>query len=388
MKILLCSPTFQTITHGPAKFAHLLLGINEKFPEHEIRILTEGIDKEIPSRIYKLALHYPRPVHALGKFLRMWSYHREAFRRIRKEFPFDVIVYNDAIQGLGSALLSPSSVKTVGMLNDDEYLSTTFGKIFFSRKWLIKWLHKPFQALGVRLMSATITCSSYLAQRVQKQSRASSGKVVAMYQSVNLANWPNSHPDTLDPSKKISVLFVKSDYPRGGLPTLITALTQLQLHQFELIIIGPLREWAPKIERLYVKNQNIKYTFMGPQPQSVVFEKMKTSDILCVPSLREGLGVVNIEGLAVGIPVVSTSVGGIPEVLGNGACGWLAEPGDPGSLAKAILSCINHPEERRKKREAGRKRVEEHFGHHAMIRNFIRILEQAGSPTAKPSKSS
>lgn len=388
MKILLCSPTFQTITHGPAKFAHLLLDINEKFPEHEIRILTEGIDEEIPNRIYRLALQYPRPIHSLGKFLRMGSYHWEAFRRVRKEFPFDVIVYNDAIQGLGSALLAPASVKTVGMLNDDEYLSATIGRIFFSRKWLVKWLHKPFQALGVRLMSVTITCSGYLARRVQRQYGVCNAKVVPMYKSIDLENWIYSHSGALNPNKKISVLFVKSDYPRGGLPTLITALAQLPQHQFELTIIGPLREWAPKIESLYIKNQNIQYAFMGPQPQSVVFEKMKTSDILCVPSLREGLGVVNIEGLAVGIPVVSTNVGGIPEVLGNGAYGWLAEPGDPDSLAKAILSCINDPEGRRKKREAGRKHVEKHFGHHAMLRNFIRILEQAGSSTAKPPTSS
>lgn len=91
MKILLCSITFQRVTHGPAKFAQFLLRINDLFPEHEVRILTEGIEESIEGKVYKTTLHYPRPVYAFGKFIRMWFYYREALK-LRREYPFDAAI--------------------------------------------------------------------------------------------------------------------------------------------------------------------------------------------------------------------------------------------------------------------------------------------------------
>lgn len=375
MKILLCSITFQRVTHGPAKFAQLLLRINDLFPEHEVRILTEGVEQGVGGKIYKITLCYPRPVYALGKFIRMWYYYRAALR-LRAEYPFDVLVFNDAILGLLSAWRMLRGVTVVGMVNDDAYLSTGLSNFHLSRKWLMDLVHKPFEALAAWSLSRILTCSDYLRQKVVAVYRCPPSKVATLYQSAEV---PEGHIQSrmMDTGQLIRILFVKSDIEIGGLRYLTQALARLDAYQFELIIVGPALEWRAKIERLYLPAEHIKYTFLGPQPQAEVFRLMQCSDILCIPSLTEGLGVANIEGLANGIPVVSTNVGGIPEVLGNGAYGWLAEPANPDSLAGAIRDCIENPGLRLQKSKAGYAFVRDNFGYKHMLERFINLIAMA-----------
>lgn len=84
--------------------------------------------------------------------------------------------------------------------------------------------------------------------------------------------------------------------------------------------------------------------------------------VLLVPSLREGLPMVVLEAMAMGIPVVASRVGGIPEVVVDGETGLLVEANDPTSLAAAALTLLADPERRRRMGRAGRQRVTERFG--------------------------
>lgn len=64
---------------------------------------------------------------------------------------------------------------------------------------------------------------------------------------------------------------------------------------------------------------------------------LATLDVFVLPSLYEGFGLVLLEAMAVGTPVIATRVGGVPEVVEDGVTGLLVPPADPGKLAKAIL---------------------------------------------------
>ncbi|MFA6108632.1 MAG: glycosyltransferase [Candidatus Latescibacterota bacterium] len=96
-------------------------------------------------------------------------------------------------------------------------------------------------------------------------------------------------------------------------------------------------------------------------------------DLLVVPSRREGLGLVILEGMAMGIPVVASRVGGIPEVVVDGETGLLVEAGDPASLAAAALTLLADPERRRRMGRAGRQRAIERFSLETMS---ARIAEE------------
>ena len=108
----------------------------------------------------------------------------------------------------------------------------------------------------------------------------------------------------------------------------------------------------------------------------MVYEQLGVNDIFCVPSLKEALGVANIEALASGISVISTNTGGIPEVLDHGKNGWLATVNDPASLAEAIKDCVTNPQKRHAASLNGRNFISK-FSIEDMLSNFIRILEDA-----------
>jgi glycosyltransferase involved in cell wall biosynthesis len=84
-------------------------------------------------------------------------------------------------------------------------------------------------------------------------------------------------------------------------------------------------------------------------------------DLVVLPSLSEGLPMVALEGMAHGLPVVGTRVGGIPEVLDDGVSGLLVPPADAGALAQAIVMLLRNPALRLTMGRAGRERVEFQF---------------------------
>jgi glycosyltransferase involved in cell wall biosynthesis len=84
-----------------------------------------------------------------------------------------------------------------------------------------------------------------------------------------------------------------------------------------------------------------RVVFAGPQPQ--LGDVLHALDILVIPSLRyESVPKILLEGMGVGRAVIASRMGDIPEFLRDGVTGILVEPGDPDSLAAAILHLVNH----------------------------------------------
>jgi glycosyltransferase involved in cell wall biosynthesis len=83
--------------------------------------------------------------------------------------------------------------------------------------------------------------------------------------------------------------------------------------------------------------------------------------IFTLASLTEGVSLTILEAMATGLPVVTTRVGGNPEVVAEGETGLLVPPGDPAALAAALLELWQNPNRREAMGRAGRRRVEECF---------------------------
>jgi glycosyltransferase involved in cell wall biosynthesis len=85
----------------------------------------------------------------------------------------------------------------------------------------------------------------------------------------------------------------------------------------------------------------------------------KSADIFCLPSttMAESFGIVNLEAMAAGIPIVASNLGGIPDIVQDGINGLLAEPGDFESLADALRSLMLNRDMRQKLGDTGRKLV-------------------------------
>ncbi len=117
-----------------------------------------------------------------------------------------------------------------------------------------------------------------------------------------------------------------------------------------------------------------KVTFTGFV--SDVSQLMPELDLLVVPSLWEGFGLTALEAMAVGIPVVATSVGGLPEIVEHGSTGLLVPPADAAALAKSIVWIIDHPLEAREMAAAAKSVVEKKFTAAAMARKTEGIYQR------------
>jgi glycosyltransferase involved in cell wall biosynthesis len=376
MKILLCTNSFENIVNGPAKFANLILEINQLYPNHQVKILTE--DSTQPhEHVYKVDLHLPPYLKPFSQFLRMFIYHKYT-RKIHKTYPFDVLVYNNAFIGLWSAIVSGQP--TVGMINDDNNLSTTILKATFNKLWFKQIIFKQFEKLSTRFHRAIISNSDYLTKGLIKAYNLHPQKIYRLYKAIDLSTI--RHNPVRDFTFPIKILFVKADYIRGGLPVLAQALGLLKEMHFVVTIIGPHQHFAKNVYSLFDKFSHIQVKFMAEQPQKIVYEQLNINDIFCVPSLREALGVANIEALAFGISVISTHTGGIPEVLDHGNNGWLILPNDSQALAAAIKTSIEN-EFIRKEKSASARVFVERFTKTNMFKEFITILEHAGRSSSK-----
>ncbi|UCD63939.1 MAG: glycosyltransferase family 4 protein [Candidatus Zixiibacteriota bacterium] len=85
------------------------------------------------------------------------------------------------------------------------------------------------------------------------------------------------------------------------------------------------------------------------------------ADLMIHPSIIEPFGIALIEGMAAGLPVIATNVGGIPEVVGNGDCAVLVEPGQVDALSAAVIEMLDSPERMRRMGLAAQKRWRENF---------------------------
>lgn len=110
-----------------------------------------------------------------------------------------------------------------------------------------------------------------------------------------------------------------------------------------------------------------------------VAEVLAAVDVLVMPSRFEGLGVAALEGMAAGLPVIASRVGGLPEAVLDGTTGLLVPPADPAALAAAILRLANDRPLARRLGAAGAARVRDRFTMAAMAEGTLAVYRKLPS---------
>jgi glycosyltransferase involved in cell wall biosynthesis len=126
-------------------------------------------------------------------------------------------------------------------------------------------------------------------------------------------------------------------------------------------------------------------SFLGNRDGSRVRTLLAGAAALVVPSIYEGMPLVVLEAMERGVPVVASAVSGIPEVVVDGETGWLVPPEDPEALAGALAAVLEDPAEARRRGEAGRRRVEEHFRLEGETDAWCRLFADVVRSSARPS---
>jgi glycosyltransferase involved in cell wall biosynthesis len=156
--------------------------------------------------------------------------------------------------------------------------------------------------------------------------------------------------------------------------TLVHALAVVRV-PFEAMIVGDGPDRAALEEE--VRRLGLERIVELAGGRDDVAELLATADVFVLSSRSEGLPVSILEAMAAGLPVVATSVGGVPEVVVDGDTGLLVPPGDPSSLAAAIERLLADPALRRHLGEAGRRRITEHFDLASVQRAHLDLYRRA-----------
>lgn len=108
--------------------------------------------------------------------------------------------------------------------------------------------------------------------------------------------------------------------------------------------------------------------------------ELQGADIMAHPSIEEPFGIVLLEGMRAGLPIVASRVGGIPEVVAEGETAMLVPPHEPVSLRDAILALLSDPDKRATMGAAGRERWRSCFRYDVMLDNLETRLKELVGP--------
>ena len=199
--------------------------------------------------------------------------------------------------------------------------------------------------LGEKMHDAfsTITVSDYNVNYLKSEYGVDANKVIRIYNGMDLKKFPF----TEFTSRERHILAVGRLVPKKGFSVLLDALALMKQEGIAmhctLVGDGILREeLSAQIETLNIGDI---VTMVGPMPQPNIIKMMKTANMVIAPCVisedgdRDGLPTVLLESMALGTPVISTQVAGIPELVKNGETGLCVAERDPQVLAKA-MKCL------------------------------------------------
>ena len=145
--------------------------------------------------------------------------------------------------------------------------------------------------------------------------------------------------------------------------TMIRAIAELRRRGREVSLTmvghGPLAEELRALATELGVAEHIEFT--GAVGQDDIRRYYERADVFCLSSAAESLPVVLMEAMACAIPVVSTDVGGIAELVEHGRTGYLVRPGDSEAFADALEPLLEDPGRRSEMGRSGRRRVEQEF---------------------------
>ncbi|WP_282058321.1 glycosyltransferase family 4 protein [Lentibacter algarum] len=170
-----------------------------------------------------------------------------------------------------------------------------------------------------------------------------------------------------------ALLFVGRLAAVKGLPVLLRALAHVPEATLTIVGDGPQRG---DIEALIdALNLHERVQLMGYRSQDEVAELLSQSRALVLPSFAEGLPVVLMEAMAAGLPVITTQIAGVPELVKDRENGWLVAAGDEDGLRGAIEALLAAPERAHEMGRAGRATVMAEFDAGVEARRLARLFK-------------
>ena len=238
----------------------------------------------------------------------------------------------------------------------------------------------------IELARFVVTCTEYNRRHLSNLSKNPDKPIHRVYHGIDLSLFNGSFKNDDVNRDPYQILTVARLTAKKGLPTVYHALKLLKDWgvPFEHTLIGDGDDRDEILALIRELDLHPQAKWIGTQPHHVVIEHFHRSDLfvlgceIVANGDRDGIPNVLVESMAMGVPVVTTNVSAIPELVVSGRTGLLVEPKDPEALAKAMDWMLEDQELRAKVISAAKEKVSREFDNKALIGRLAELFRENG----------
>ena len=361
---------------------HRLKSLSIYHPESSLRTNLPKVRN--PADLYELC------ATRQGIFVEPLTFSLRAYAKLKelcKQRRFDIIHDNQSL-GYGLLLMKRLNTPVIATIHHPLPIDREADweqANGLRERWRIRKFYSfiRMQASVSRRLERIITVSQSAAQKTEHFFKVPAGKLRVVYNGIDTQIYSINEKAS---QKRDGLIMVgNTDDRKKGVLYLLKALQLLEKDGMKLTIVddaerhstytddvGPLPSYGLKL----VKKLNLDglVHFTGRLTREELVQHYSAAQIAVVPSLYEGFGLPAAEAMACGTPVIASTGGALPEVVGD--AGILVPSGRADALAAAIKQLLNDEQAQQRMSEAGRKRVEDKFNWEQAARKTLEVYQE------------
>ena len=393
-KVCFVSPEYLPLSGGTGAYVYYLA--NELIKRGNSICVVTGYDAsadvKVNKQLYAFFLKIPKtPI--VKSFLFAGSAHRK-MRKMRDSWAVDIahanlpLVPSFAVPaGFGKTLVT--TVHSTWKGEAEAIRGEPYSRLNPNEKFMVSfnWFLRIFEERMLERSNRIIGVSDFTRRELLQYYKVKADKIRVIHNGVDTHKFKPATDKRkvkeevgLNPDE-IAILSVGRLYARKGLFTLIESMPAIvkRFRNAKFVISGKgqsneMKKLVAHATRLGVKNNLV---FTGYFPDKKLPKLYQAADVFAFSTFYENLPFAVLEALSTGLPVVTTNVGGIPEMIDSGKNGFLVQPFNAKQLSDRILHCLEHPADAAEMGLLARKNILEHFDWRLIVQKVLRVYEEA-----------
>ena len=314
--------------------------------------------------------------------------------QVSGSFPVDIAHVNLPLipsfavpRGFGKTLIS--TVHSTWKGEAEAIKGEPYSRLNSNEKFMVSfnWFLRIFEEKMLERSNKIIAVSDFTRRELLQYYKVKENKIRVIHNGVDVKKFQPAHDKRkakealgFNPDD-IAILSVGRLYARKGLFTLIESmpLVNRKFKNAKFIIAGKglsneMKKLVSYAAKLGVKDSIV---FTGYFPDKALPRLYQAADIFAFSTFYENLPFAVLEALSTGLPVVTTKVGGIPEMIEDGKNGFLVEPFNSKELADRILYYLEHPGVASEMALLARKTIENQFDWRLIVKKVVKVYDEA-----------